>query len=74
MKQKNRITITLVSLIICSSCNNKKELAELNTEKSLLEYVNPLMGTDSSFDLSNGNTYPAIATPWGYEFLDTTNR
>ncbi|WP_394750405.1 GH92 family glycosyl hydrolase [Spongiimicrobium salis] len=37
-------------------------------EVSLLEYVNPLMGTDSDFSLSNGNTYPAIATPWGMNF------
>ncbi len=34
----------------------------------LVDFVNPLMGTDSSFDLSNGNTYPAIATPWGMNF------
>jgi predicted alpha-1,2-mannosidase len=30
-----------------------------------VEWINPLMGTDSKFDLSNGNTYPAIALPWG---------
>lgn len=33
-----------------------------------VELVNPLMGTDSEFSLSNGNTYPAIATPWGMNF------
>lgn len=32
------------------------------------EYANPLMGTDSKPDLSNGNTYPAIALPWGMNF------
>src|SRR5665811_1949280 len=26
------------------------------------------MGTDSEFKLSNGNTYPAIALPWGMNF------
>ena len=26
------------------------------------------MGTDSDFSLSNGNTYPAIALPWGMNF------
>ena len=31
-------------------------------------YVNPLMGTSSSFELSAGNTYPAIARPWGMNF------
>jgi len=29
------------------------------------ELVNPLMGTQSSPELSNGNTYPAIGVPWG---------
>ncbi len=33
-----------------------------------VEWVNPLMGTDSKGSLSNGNTYPAIATPWGMNF------
>lgn len=32
------------------------------------QYVNPLMGTQSSFELSAGNTYPAIARPWGMNF------
>ena len=31
----------------------------------LVQYVNPLMGSDSKYELSNGNTYPAIALPWG---------
>src|SRR5476651_2859378 len=30
-----------------------------------VEYINPLMGTQSKIDLSNGNTYPDIALPWG---------
>ncbi len=33
-----------------------------------VQYVNPLMGTQSSFELSAGNTYPAIAMPWGMNF------
>lgn len=33
-----------------------------------VEYVNPLMGTQSSYELSTGNTYPAIARPWGMNF------
>jgi predicted alpha-1,2-mannosidase len=32
------------------------------------DLVNPLMGTDSKYNLSNGNTYPAIALPWGMNF------
>ena len=29
------------------------------------ELVNPLMGTDSKYSFSNGNTYPACTMPWG---------
>lgn len=36
-----------------------------NKANDLVDYINPLMGTDSKPDLSNGNTYPAIALPWG---------
>lgn len=32
---------------------------------SLVDYVNPLMGTLSKPSLSTGNTYPAIGLPWG---------
>lgn len=32
------------------------------------EMVNTIMGTDSKRDFSSGNTYPAIATPWGMNF------
>ncbi|MFV0331287.1 MAG: GH92 family glycosyl hydrolase [Dysgonomonas sp.] len=38
---------------------------EVNTP---VDYVNILMGTQSKFTLSNGNTYPAIAMPWGMNF------
>ncbi|NDV56560.1 GH92 family glycosyl hydrolase [Bacteroides sp. 519] len=34
----------------------------------LIDYVNPLMGTLSKISLSTGNTYPAIAMPWGMNF------
>lgn len=32
------------------------------------DYVSPLVGTQSTFELSTGNTYPAIARPWGMNF------
>lgn len=35
------------------------------SKNSPLYYVNPLMGTDSKIELSNGNTYPAVGLPWG---------
>jgi predicted alpha-1,2-mannosidase len=39
-----------------------------NPNISLADYVNPLVGTQSDFKLSNGNTYPAIALPYGMNF------
>ena len=36
--------------------------------KDYTRYVSPLVGTLSSFELSTGNTYPAIARPWGMNF------
>ena len=33
-----------------------------------VDWVNPLMGTQSKHSFSNGNTYPAIAVPWGMNF------
>ncbi len=56
---------------ILFACNNETRIntSNFNTDQtSLVDFVNPLMGTDSKFDLSNGNTYPAIATPWGMNF------
>ena len=42
--------------------------AQAPATQDLTGYVNPLVGTDSEFKLSNGNTYPAIALPWGMNF------
>ena len=33
-----------------------------------VDYVSPLVGTMSKHSLSTGNTYPAIALPWGMNF------
>ncbi|GGK47337.1 MULTISPECIES: GH92 family glycosyl hydrolase [Flavobacteriaceae] len=61
--------IFLLSLIILSCTTSENErVTKIENQKSLVDYVNPLMGTDSEFSLSNGNTYPAIATPWGMNF------
>lgn len=35
------------------------------TAQDYVDYVNPLMGTLSSYELSAGNVYPATARPWG---------
>ena len=38
------------------------------SSQEVVDYVSPLMGTDSKPSMSNGNTYPAIAMPWGMNF------
>jgi predicted alpha-1,2-mannosidase len=65
---KYLFSITLLSFLSCNKTENQGNIDNLKLETSLLDYVNPLMGTDSDFSLSNGNTYPAIATPWAMNF------
>src|SRR4051812_16132518 len=43
-------------------------LAQANKDADLTQYVNPLMGSASKPIMSNGNTYPAVALPWGMNF------
>lgn len=62
----------LICLICLHGCNQESTTNEPQQIKQeqfdLVSYVNPLMGTDSKFSLSNGNTYPAITRPWGMHF------
>jgi len=68
--RKHFLFLTAITVLLsCQKAEDKTAALEKNQEEeSLLQYVNPLMGTDSDFSLSNGNTYPAIATPWGMNF------
>lgn len=54
-----------VVLFLCACSSNS---VEQKRSVDYVQYVNPLIGTDSDFSLSNGNTYPAIALPWGMNF------
>lgn len=54
----------LIIVLVMTGCTRPAPIIEYNA----VEHVNPLMGTDSEFRLSNGNTYPAIAMPWGMNF------
>lgn len=42
--------------------------AQVTTVSNPEDWANPLMGTSSTYELSNGNTYPAVAVPWGMNF------
>ncbi len=63
---KNLFTALLVALTSSSVFAQYAPLVDKVTDP--VEWVNPLMGTDSKPSLSNGNTYPAIAVPWGMNF------
>ncbi|MFC3120605.1 GH92 family glycosyl hydrolase [Agaribacter flavus] len=78
---KNRTVTVLLALLTLSGCNKAPTPSEFSTHSmsvrapvnlvdstNLVQYVNPLIGTDSEFILSNGNTYPALARPWGMNF------
>ena len=68
-KLKILMPVLLLSILSCTKKISKKNSLLNNSQySSLVDLVNPLMGTDSKFSLSNGNTYPAIATPWGMNF------
>jgi predicted alpha-1,2-mannosidase len=56
--------LALVLPVFLTCCGPASEKATVDP----LLLVKPLMGSDSDFSLSNGNTYPAIAQPWGMNF------
>lgn len=58
--------VFIISFICFSFPAIARPANECNADK--VQYVNPLMGTQSTFELSAGNTYPAIAMPWGMNF------
>ncbi|GGK86437.1 GH92 family glycosyl hydrolase [Rufibacter glacialis] len=62
LRLKNPLLVLgLVLLALAPAAAQKKSVPAL----SPVDLVNPLMGTDSKPELSNGNTYPAVAVPWG---------
>ena len=62
MKEKAVVLLVLLALVWGYHSPVRAE------EKDYSDYVNPLMGTLSEYQLSTGNTYPAIARPWGMNF------
>ncbi len=61
-----KLYILFLILGISVSCSNSKKTSV--SEINYISKVNTLIGSDSEFSLSNGNTYPAIALPWGMNF------
>lgn len=56
----------VILCLLLSSFQSYAQFVEKITDP--VEWVNPLMGTQSKHALSNGNVYPAIALPWGMNF------
>jgi len=56
---KKLLTATLIFAGLTSAAQQVGKITDP------VEWVNPLMGTQSKVSLSNGNTYPAIGVPWG---------
>lgn len=64
MYWKNKLnTLLLITLGLCTL-----PYAGAKKKKDPVDYVQTLTGTLSKFKLSTGNTYPAIARPWGMNF------
>lgn len=59
MKEKVVVLLVLLALVWGYHSPVRAE------EKDYSDYVNPLMGTLSEYQLSTGNTYPAIAVLGG---------
>lgn len=57
--------LAILTVVLFFSCQ-QQESHNLATDP--VDYVNPQMGTLSDFNFSTGNTYPAIARPWGMNF------
>jgi predicted alpha-1,2-mannosidase len=61
-------TISRLSVFLLLCINGNAQTGVTNTANTPVDWVNPLIGSDSDHGLSNGNTYPAIAMPWGMNF------
>ena len=68
-----RFIVALVSVVIILIGVFIQDHFKKQEERDLADLVNPLMGTDSEYKLSNGNTNPLMSLTMGYEFLGTTN-
>ena len=66
MMKTNTIIRCAATLLAASAYSASAQVVQKVSDP--VEWVNPLMGTASKPELSNGNTYPAIAVPWGMNF------
>jgi len=58
--------LSLLSVLCLMACQQTQETTF--ESQTPVDYVSTLVGTHSKYTLSTGNTYPAIALPWGMNF------
>ena len=62
----SRFIVPLFFPLAAFSCSQGQD--DVLLVENPADYVTTLMGTQSDFSLSSGNTYPATAVPWGMNF------
>lgn len=63
-----KIHTIIIFAVLLADCQFRDLSRMQNNQSNLVQYVNPIIGTQSSEVLMNGNTYPAVAHPWGMNF------
>lgn len=63
IRRGHRVFFSAIGLAVLAVSGASAQLVTSVSDPA--DWVNPLMGTDSDPGLSNGNTYPAVAVPWG---------
>lgn len=59
-----KLALFALAALAAACCHRPAEQTRLRPS----EYVSTLVGTQSDYSLSTGNTYPAVALPWGMNF------
>ena len=57
---KKHLFSMLIALVLC--------VTAMGRHYEPVDYVSTLVGTQSSYAISTGNTYPAVCMPWGMNF------
>ena len=60
-----RLTLIAACVSLLASCCGERAQSYVEDPVSM---VSTLVGTESTYELSTGNTYPAVAMPWGMNF------
>lgn len=62
------LSFIFIATIFLTDCQFRDLSRLQNNQSNLVGFVNPRIGSQSTPENSNGNTYPAVAHPWGMNF------